>query len=98
MTEVLDPTSDRPLSLQLADLLRDEIRRGARAPGSHLSTESDFQNEYGVSRTTVRNALRILSSEGLVVSKKGYGSYVRNRPPLRRGIVESSARLSSSER
>jgi GntR family transcriptional regulator len=93
VTEVLDPTSDRPLSLQLADLLRDEIRRGVRAPGSQLPTESDFQNEYGVSRTTVRNALRVLSSEGLVVSRKGYGSYVRNRPPLRR--VSSSHRHAS---
>jgi len=87
---VLDPTADRPLSLQLADHLRDEIRSGARAPGSQLPTESGFQTEYDVSRTTVRAALATLVSEGLVVTRKGYGSYVRNRPPLRR--ISSSHR------
>jgi GntR family transcriptional regulator len=80
----LDPTADRPLALQLADLLRDEIRGGSRAAGSRLPTESEFQAEYGVSRTTVRAALAQLVSEGLVITRKGYGSYVRARPQIRR--------------
>ncbi|HYS38249.1 MAG TPA: GntR family transcriptional regulator, partial [Pseudonocardiaceae bacterium] len=80
----LDPTDDRPLSLQLADSLRHEIASGIRKAGSQLPTESEFQAEYEVSRTTARAALRQLTSEGLIVTRKGYGSYVRNRPPLRR--------------
>lgn len=80
----LDPTSDRPLSSQLADMLRDEILSGARRPGSQLPTESGFQNDYGVSRTTVRAALRDLIGQGLVVSRKGYGSFVRDQRPIRR--------------
>ncbi|MGH7882834.1 MAG: GntR family transcriptional regulator [Candidatus Dormibacteraceae bacterium] len=86
----LDPTSDRPLSLQLADLLREEIASSKRLPGDQLPTESGFKTEYGVSRTTVRAALAQLTSEGLVIIRKGYGSYVRNRPPVRR--VSSSDR------
>jgi hypothetical protein len=39
---------------------------------------------WGVSRTTVRAALATLASEGLVLTRKGFGSYVRSRPPLRR--------------
>jgi GntR family transcriptional regulator len=80
----LDPTADRPLSSQLADLLRDEILGGVRRPGSQLPTESGFQTDYGVSRTTVRTALRELIGQGLVVSRKGYGSYVRDQRPIRR--------------
>jgi GntR family transcriptional regulator len=80
----LDPTADRPLSLQLADLLRSEILSGARQPGSQLPTESEFQSSYGVSRTTVRTALRELIGQGLVVSRKGFGSYVRDQQPIRR--------------
>jgi GntR family transcriptional regulator len=80
----LDPTADRPLSLQLADLLRREIREGSRPPGSQLPTEADFLERYGVSRTTVRAALQQLVNEGLIVTRKGYGSYVRKRPPIRR--------------
>jgi len=80
----LDPRSDRPLALQLADLLRAEIREGRRRPGSQLPTESEFQAEYGVSRTTIRTALATLAGEGLVLTRKGFGSYVRDLPPLRR--------------
>jgi GntR family transcriptional regulator len=80
----LDPTADRPLSLQLADVLRREIREGIRPPGSQLPTESEFQREYKVSRTTARTALQQLVNEGLVVTRKGYGSFVREHPPIRR--------------
>jgi len=80
----LDPTADRPLTLQLADVLRREIRDGARPPGSQLPTESEFLKRYGVSRTTARAALQQLANEGLVVTRKGYGSFVRERPPIRR--------------
>jgi GntR family transcriptional regulator len=93
MTQRLDLRSDRPLSLQLADLLRAEIQEGHRRPGSHLPTESEFQHAYGVSRTTVRAALATLASEGLVLTRKGFGSYVRSRPPLRR--VSSTHRHAS---
>ena len=90
MTQRLDPRSDRPLSLQLADVLRAEIQEGTRRPGSQLPTESEFQRDYGVSRTTIRAALSALAGEGLVVTRKGFGSYVRDRPPLRR--VSSTSR------
>jgi GntR family transcriptional regulator len=84
MTQRLDPRSDRPLALQLADVLRAEIQEGHRRPGSQLPTESDFQHDYGVSRTTIRAALAALAAEGLVVTRKGFGSYVRDKQPLRR--------------
>jgi GntR family transcriptional regulator len=93
MTQRLDPRSDRPLALQLADLLRAEILGGQRRPGSQLPTESEFQHAFGVSRTTVRSALATLASEGLVLTRKGFGSYVRSRPPMRR--VSSTHRHAS---
>jgi GntR family transcriptional regulator len=93
MTQRLDPRSDRPLALQLADLLRAEIQEGHRRPGSQLPTESEFQHAYGVSRTTIRAALATLASEGLVLTRKGFGSYVRDKPPLRQ--VSSTHRHAS---
>ena len=93
MTQRLDPRSDRPLALQLADVLRAEIQEGQRRPGSQLPTESEFQRAYGVSRTTIRAALATLAGEGLVLTRKGYGSYVRDRLPMRR--VSSTHRHAS---
>ena len=80
----LDTSLDRPVYLQLADELREEIRSGQRPPGSQLPTESEFYHQYGVSRTTVKATIRQLVSEGLVITRKGYGSYVREHPPVRR--------------
>jgi GntR family transcriptional regulator len=82
----VDPSLDRPLFLQLADELREEIRDGKRPPGSQLPTEAEFHELYGVSRTTTKAALRQLVGEGLVITRKGYGSYVRERPPVRRVV------------
>ena len=41
-------------------------------------------DHYGVARMTVRNALRVLQDEGLIVAEHGRGVYVRARPPVRR--------------
>ncbi len=81
---VLDPSSDRSLADQLADLLRTEIRAGIRPQGSQLPSEREFEQDIGVSRTVVRDALDDLVLEGLVVKRKGYGSFVREQPPVRR--------------
>src|SRR6185437_9051677 len=48
MTQRLDPRSDRPLSLQLADVLRAEIQEGVFFLSDPPPTESEFQHEYGV--------------------------------------------------
>ncbi len=81
---MLDPTSDRSLADQLADLLREQINSGARAQGSQLPSEREFETDFGVSRTVVRDALDTLVLEGLVVKRKGYGTFVREQPPVRR--------------
>src|SRR6476620_32055 len=56
MTQRLDPRSDRPLSLQLADVLRAEIQEFFFFFNDTATTESEFQHDYGVSRTTIRAA------------------------------------------
>jgi GntR family transcriptional regulator len=74
----LDPT---PLSVQLANVLREMITSGALAPRTPLPSESYLQQEYGVSRGTVRTAVAILRNENLVVTIGGRGTYVRPDDP-----------------
>lgn len=81
---MLDPTSDRSLADQLADLLRQEIKSGVRPEASQLPSEREFETDFGISRTVVRDALDQLVLEGLVVKRKGYGTFVREQPPVRR--------------
>ena len=57
------------------DKIKDSICSGAIKPGEILS-ESQIAAELEMSRTPVREALRILASEDLVVIKNGIGAYV----------------------
>lgn len=72
----LDDQSGRPLYRQVADALRVKIEQRDLEPGRQLPTEARLMERYGVSRNTVRLALGVLRSEGLVVTGQGRGSFV----------------------
>jgi DNA-binding FadR family transcriptional regulator len=55
----------------LADALRQQILSGELTPGVRLPTEPELCELHGVSRSTVREALRVLSSQGLVETVRG---------------------------
>jgi DNA-binding FadR family transcriptional regulator len=57
----------------VADRLRSEILQGTRPPGARLSNEIVLAEELGVSRATVREALRLLGAENLIRTAKGAG-------------------------
>ena len=65
----------------LSDLVRlellDEIRRGKYLIDSRLPNEETLAQELGVSRNTLREALRVLESVGVVEKKHGLGTFVR---------------------
>jgi DNA-binding GntR family transcriptional regulator len=73
-----------PLYRRVVEALRREILTGALAPGARLPTEEGLCRRFGVSRHTVREALRRLREERLVTSRQGAGSMVapRAEPPL----------------
>jgi GntR family transcriptional regulator, transcriptional repressor for pyruvate dehydrogenase complex len=62
----------------LADDLREQITSGQLRPGERLPTEPELCLRSGVSRSTVREALRLLASQHLIVTTRGVtgGSYV----------------------
>ncbi|MEU1777721.1 GntR family transcriptional regulator [Streptomyces sp. NPDC019922] len=75
MTLPLDEDS-RPPYLQAAEALRDSILNGEFRPGERLPSANVLRDRFGVSSSTVQNALRVLKQEGLVYSQLGRGSYV----------------------
>ncbi|MFF0820683.1 GntR family transcriptional regulator [Micromonospora haikouensis] len=78
---MIDPSADRAVFRQLADLLRDRITSGALAPGAPLPSELRMAQEYGLSRTSVRQAVALLRSEGLVIVQPPRGTFVRAAEP-----------------
>ena len=63
--------------------LRQAITEGTFRPGSQLPTEAELCEMLGVSRTVVREALRVLEDDGLVSRRHGIGTFVRNHPILK---------------
>lgn len=78
----IDPHSSRALYRQLADQLRSRIYSGELKPGEQLPTERELMEQYDASRNTVRLALGQLANEGLTVSGRGRGHFVRTSAPL----------------
>jgi DNA-binding GntR family transcriptional regulator len=74
----LQQDDPRPAYLQIAEDLRRAIQRGDMKPGSQLPSTTELIEDYGVARMTVRNALRLLRDEGLVVARQGKGVFVRS--------------------
>ena len=74
-----DPLSDRPAYRQVADRLRPPIDSGEWPAGHKLPSESELMEQFGVSRVTVRLAVGALRAEGLILTRQGRGSFVRDR-------------------
>ena len=67
--------SPRALYQEVAELLRQRIFNRELAPGSWID-ELKLAEEYGISRTPLREALKVLATEGLVTMKVRRGAYV----------------------
>ena len=63
--------------------LQEAILGGTFRPGGQLPTEAELCEMLGVSRTVVREALRVLEEDGLVTRRHGVGTFVRNHPILK---------------
>ncbi|MFD8690793.1 GntR family transcriptional regulator [Streptomyces sp. NPDC059651] len=84
--EPLDPDDDRPPYEQVARSLGAAIRTRKLAPGEKLPSHAKLTDHYGFARATIQRALRDLEDEGLVVSRKGSGVFVRNRTERPAGL------------
>jgi len=82
-----------PRYAQLADLLRQRIARGVWASGARLPSLDALTREFDVARVTVRQAIDLLSREGLVSAQQGRGTFVTGQPGSERSIrLETSLR------
>lgn len=84
--ERIDRTSRLPLYSQLYDILRGNITRREWRPGDMIPPESELIEQYQVSRTTVRQVLDMLASEGLIFRQQGRGTFVAH-PTVEQGLV-----------
>ncbi len=77
----LDPDDPRPPYQQVSSVLRAAIltKREGFAPGDKLPSGPELARRYSVARGTVDKALDLLRGEGLIITRQGSGSFVRER-------------------
>jgi GntR family transcriptional regulator len=76
MSKTLDHSSVIPLYHQLKEILREYIESGEWKPGDLIPSENEFQQEYNISRNTVKKALDDLVQEGILNRIQGKGTFV----------------------
>ena len=70
------PIQPKTASSSVADQIKEMILQGHLQPGDRLPSERDFAETFGVSRATIREALRSLSAIGMISIRQGDGSFV----------------------
>ncbi len=66
------------LSDQVAGIVEGKILGGSFPPGARLPSEFELTESFGVSRTVIRDALRVLVTRGLVEVRRGTGTIVKS--------------------
>ena len=79
------PIKPKKISSQIADQIRESILSGDFSPGEKLPPERELSEMFAVSRPSVREALNILASAGLVMSYQGGGTVVRSLVDTKKG-------------
>ncbi|BDU39472.1 FadR/GntR family transcriptional regulator [Vibrio nigripulchritudo] len=70
----------KTLASQLIEKIKKNIIDGVLSPGDKLPSEQSLINQYGVSRTVVREAIAGLRADGMVVTRQGIGAFVTENP------------------
>ncbi len=71
----------RPVHLQIRDLLKERLAAGEWAAGALLPTELKLSADYAVSVGTIRKALDGLVQDGLIIRRRGKGTFVQSHSP-----------------
>ncbi|WP_025028648.1 GntR family transcriptional regulator [Caldalkalibacillus mannanilyticus] len=80
--------TNRSRYLVIIDKIKQDIEQGILQQGEQLPSEYNLAKTLGVSRTTLREALRILEEENIVIRRHGIGTFINKKPIFHSGIEE----------
>jgi len=87
--KIIDRRSPLPLYIQLKEILLQELDDGRYPPGATFPPEMSLVDQYGLSRATVRQAIKDLEHEGYISRIQGKGTIVlREKSSLKRGLSQ----------
>ena len=93
MTDLFEPLDDHPAYRQVANAIERKIVARALRTGDHLPSETDLARQFGVNRSTVREAIRELEIQGLIGRGRGEKRLKVTRPEPQRVSSDVSRAL-----
>lgn len=84
----INENDDRPVYLQIAVRIKEQIMRGELKPGDYLPSVRDLAESLGINMHTVRHAYNVLREQKIVVMRLGQGTKVARLPGVRAGSRE----------
>lgn len=81
-------SDQRPLYLQVIDKIKEDIENGVYETGERLPSEFQLSKQLGISRATLREALRMLEDESVIIRRHGVGTFINTKPLFSSGIEE----------
>jgi len=87
MPVIIDPNNIIPKYYQLSNILRQKIEEGAWQPHEPIPSERQLEEQYNLSRPTIRQAIELLVRQGFLYRMHGRGTFV-SPPKLQKGILE----------
>ena len=84
-------TDHRHLYLQVIDRLKSDIAKGVYQENEKLPSEFELSKSLGVSRATLREALRLLEEEHVIIRRHGVGTFINPKPVFTSGIEQLSS-------
>jgi DNA-binding FadR family transcriptional regulator len=75
------PRKAKSLPIIVVELITDKLLAGEFRPGDQLPTEMEFAHALGVGRGSIREAVKMLSSLGIIEIRRGEGTFVVESPP-----------------
>lgn len=91
------PVKRQSLANEVASRLQQQISLGQYTAGQQLPTEPELMLQFGVGRSTVREAVRILCNAGLIRVQQGVGSFVEEIQGIAEPLVQRLQRAMFSE-
>ncbi len=79
---------NRHLYLKVIERIKEDIQNGIYTEKEKLPSEFELSKSMGVSRATLREALRILEEEHVIIRRHGVGTFVHTKPLFLSGIEQ----------
>ena len=80
----IDPNAARAIYLQILDIIEEQLQNQTLKVGDMLPSEKELCQHYHVSRTTIRQTLRELEDQGMIVRQRGLGTFISEPKVSRR--------------